>query len=204
MADANGTFLLHEETPLMMCSRTGNIATVKTLLDKGAKVNAKETLRETTALMWAVAQNHVEVVSTLVENGADVNAREQAMGQTPLMFAAAYNRLDAIQALIKANPLLKGRDPKELKPRILTLTQSTYDGVLYNTERIEVSRGPGGIAYGDTDATGVINLTTKRGRFRNEVEAGLRFDNHAWSVCMTSDEWKAKLESFSKGEHRAT
>ena len=40
-ADANGTFLLHEETPLMMCSRTGNIATVKMLLDKGAKVNVK-------------------------------------------------------------------------------------------------------------------------------------------------------------------
>ncbi len=36
------------------------------------------------------------------------------------------------------------------------------------------------------------------------VTAGLRFDNHAWSVCMTSDEWKAKLESFAKGEHKAT
>ncbi len=44
---------------------------------------------------------------------------------------------ESIQALIKANPLLKGRDAKSLKPRILTLTQSTYDGVLYNTERIK-------------------------------------------------------------------
>lgn len=47
----------------------------------------------------------------------------------------------------------------------------------FNTERIEISRGPGGIAYGDTDATGVINLTTKRGRFRNEAEVAARFDD---------------------------
>jgi outer membrane receptor for ferric coprogen and ferric-rhodotorulic acid len=47
----------------------------------------------------------------------------------------------------------------------------------FNTERIEISRGPGGIAYGDTDATGVINLTTKRGRFRNEAEAAARVDD---------------------------
>jgi arginine/lysine/ornithine decarboxylase len=42
-----------------------------------------------------------------------------------------------IQAKIKANPLLKGVDAKKVKPRILTLTQSTYDGVLYNTETIK-------------------------------------------------------------------
>jgi len=44
---------------------------------------------------------------------------------------------ESIEAKIKANPLLKGKDAKSVKPRILTLTQSTYDGVLYNTERIK-------------------------------------------------------------------
>jgi len=44
---------------------------------------------------------------------------------------------EAIQRKIAANPLLKGVDPKKVKPRILTLTQSTYDGVLYNTETIK-------------------------------------------------------------------
>jgi arginine/lysine/ornithine decarboxylase len=42
-----------------------------------------------------------------------------------------------IQAKIAANPLLKGVDAKSVKPRVLTLTQSTYDGVLYNTETIK-------------------------------------------------------------------
>jgi arginine decarboxylase len=44
---------------------------------------------------------------------------------------------DSIKAKIKANPLLKDVDPETVKPRILTLTQSTYDGVLYNTETIK-------------------------------------------------------------------
>jgi arginine decarboxylase len=43
----------------------------------------------------------------------------------------------SIMAKILANPLLKGVDPKKIKPRVLTLTQSTYDGVLYNTETIK-------------------------------------------------------------------
>jgi len=43
----------------------------------------------------------------------------------------------AIERKIAANPLLAGVDAKTAKPRIMTLTQSTYDGVLYNTETIK-------------------------------------------------------------------
>jgi arginine/lysine/ornithine decarboxylase len=44
---------------------------------------------------------------------------------------------ETIRRKIAANPLLKGVDPAKVKPRILTITQSTYDGVLYNTETIK-------------------------------------------------------------------
>ncbi|WP_310459940.1 arginine/lysine/ornithine decarboxylase [Sphaerotilus sp.] len=44
---------------------------------------------------------------------------------------------EAIEAKIARNPLLAGIDAKTVKPRIMTLTQSTYDGVLYNTEVIK-------------------------------------------------------------------
>lgn len=44
---------------------------------------------------------------------------------------------ETIRRKIAANPLLAGVDAKTVKPRILTLTQSTYDGVLYNTETIK-------------------------------------------------------------------
>lgn len=44
---------------------------------------------------------------------------------------------EVIKAKIRANPLLKHIDADTVKPRILTLTQSTYDGVVYNTETIK-------------------------------------------------------------------
>ncbi len=44
---------------------------------------------------------------------------------------------EAIEEKIRKNPLLAGVDPKSVKPRVLTVTQSTYDGVLYNTETIK-------------------------------------------------------------------
>jgi arginine decarboxylase len=44
---------------------------------------------------------------------------------------------ESIQRRIASHPLLKDKDPASVKPRILTLTQSTYDGVLYNTETIK-------------------------------------------------------------------
>ncbi|WP_399696758.1 Orn/Lys/Arg decarboxylase N-terminal domain-containing protein [Xenophilus sp.] len=44
---------------------------------------------------------------------------------------------EAIKAKIRANPLLKDVDADKVKPRVLTLTQSTYDGVIYNTETIK-------------------------------------------------------------------
>ncbi|HET7773529.1 MAG TPA: arginine/lysine/ornithine decarboxylase, partial [Burkholderiaceae bacterium] len=42
-----------------------------------------------------------------------------------------------IQKKIAEHPLLQGVDAKTVKPRILTITQSTYDGVLYNVETIK-------------------------------------------------------------------
>ncbi len=45
--------------------------------------------------------------------------------------------IEAIKDKIRANPLLQGVDADAVKPRIMTLTQSTYDGVLYNTETIK-------------------------------------------------------------------
>ena len=44
---------------------------------------------------------------------------------------------EAIRRKIAKNPLLADVDAAKVKPRILTLTQSTYDGVLYNTENIK-------------------------------------------------------------------
>jgi len=48
---------------------------------------------------------------------------------------------------------------------------------VFNTERIEISRGPGGLAYGDVDAGGIINIGSKRATFQRQGSAQLRFDS---------------------------
>jgi ankyrin repeat protein len=42
----------------MIASRTGNVAAMTVLLDKGADPNAKDTLRGTTPIMWAADEGH--------------------------------------------------------------------------------------------------------------------------------------------------
>lgn len=46
----------------------------------------------------------------------------------------------------------------------------------YNTERIEFARGPGGLAYGDVDPAGIINIASKRAHFRQRASATVRYD----------------------------
>jgi uncharacterized protein len=107
---------------------------VRTLLDLGATVNAKETWGGTTALMWAVSEKHPEVVKLLIERGADVNAKtnfvpassgrgfegttpvaakpNQAVEEfgsglfTPLMLAAREGDLESARLLVAAGAQL--------------------------------------------------------------------------------------------------
>jgi outer membrane receptor protein involved in Fe transport len=48
---------------------------------------------------------------------------------------------------------------------------------VFNTERLEFSRGPGGLAYGDVDAGGIINIATKRAGFQRKGKVQARFDS---------------------------
>lgn len=48
---------------------------------------------------------------------------------------------------------------------------------VFNTERIEFARGPGGLAYGDVDAGGIINIASKRATFQRRGTAQVRYDN---------------------------
>ena len=48
----------------------------------------------------------------------------------------------------------------------------------FNIERIEFSRGPGGLSYGDVDAGGTVNVSTKRATFgQKETKVATRWDS---------------------------
>jgi len=70
------------ETALMTASRVGVLEAVRVLLDRGAKVDAKDPAFQQTALMIAVRDNHPAVVKLLIDRGAAVNAQTRT-GQTP-------------------------------------------------------------------------------------------------------------------------
>lgn len=63
----------------MMASRSGSLDAVKTLLDHGARIDAKDTLRGTTALMSAAEQGHGAVVEMLAARGADLRAQSEVL-----------------------------------------------------------------------------------------------------------------------------
>lgn len=47
----------------------------------------------------------------------------------------------------------------------------------FNTERLEFGRGPGGLAYGDVDAGGTVNIASKRATFQRKGSAQVRIDS---------------------------
>jgi len=99
-ADPNTT-LPGGETALMTASRVGAVASVKSLLARGAKVDSKDEKHGQTALMWAAAEGNAPVVEMLIEVGADYKAR-LASGMTPLLFAVREGHSDVVRALLKA------------------------------------------------------------------------------------------------------
>ncbi len=82
---------------------------------------------------------HVSILHAIVMTGAVPVFLRPTRNQYGIIGPIPQSEfsVEAIQKKIAAHPLLQGVDAKSVKPRILTLTQSTYDGVLYNTETIK-------------------------------------------------------------------
>lgn len=84
---------------LWEAARKGDAVAVRTLLDKGADVNAKFRYGAT-ALSYASDKGHVEVVKVLLERGADVNVRDTFYNVTPLQWAMEKGHTAIIKALL--------------------------------------------------------------------------------------------------------
>lgn len=85
---------------LWEASRKGDVAAVKTLLDKGADVNAKFRYG-TTALFKAAERGHLEVVKLLLERGAEVNVKDTFYGATAMTWALGNKHLEVVRALLE-------------------------------------------------------------------------------------------------------
>jgi hypothetical protein len=76
---------------LQMAAETGDLETVKSLIQQGAPINHQKRLYRFgwTPLIGAIYQRQTNVVKYLVESGADINLGDRN-GVTPLMYQIAW------------------------------------------------------------------------------------------------------------------
>lgn len=116
------------------------------------------------------------------------------MTQDFLQDMAVNNFLDAVEFATNAENIFNDsgtrgasigqRSGNQISFRGMASIRQLRDGFpwympqdIYNTERIEFSRGPSGLVYGDVDVGGIINISTKRARSRSQSSATWRHDN---------------------------
>jgi len=93
----------NDSCALASAALSGDARSVRSLLDKGADVNAK-CKEGGTALGLAAVMGHADVMRVLISKGADVNARTDE-GDTALMLVIENaSTADAIRRLVALNP----------------------------------------------------------------------------------------------------
>lgn len=104
-------------TALHYAARNGHDRICETLLEHGARVDAKTRSGRATALHRAAAQGHVQVVETLLDHGADANVKD-ADGYTPLHRALVGSHVSVCRILVPHSDLTivdnKNRTVKQL------------------------------------------------------------------------------------------
>jgi len=139
----------------MTAARTGNVDSIKLLVETGAKIDARENWQGQTALMWAAAQNNAAAVRTLVSLGADKNERSKLLsfpefkwetsgmvvtvlprgGWTPLMYAARDGAADAVTALADLKADLNASDPDGTTALMYAIINAHFDTAAILIER---------------------------------------------------------------------
>ena len=103
--------------------RNKNPEVIRTLVELGADVNARNNANRTALIYAAESNKNPEVIRTLVELGADVNARDMN-GSTPLTQAASLNKNpEVIRALIELGADVNAKDIlNDATPLVLALS----------------------------------------------------------------------------------
>ena len=91
---------------LWEATRKGDVAAVRSLIAKGADVNAKWRYNQT-PLFKAAERGHTEVVKALIEAGADVNVRDTFYQATALYWATDKGHTEIVRALVNKDAVGK-------------------------------------------------------------------------------------------------
>lgn len=91
---------------LIVAARKSDVAAVKTLLAKGADVNAK-TEYGATPLFYACDRGNAEIVKILIAHGADVNITDKFYKATPIIWAVQRDHAEVVKLLVEKAPQSK-------------------------------------------------------------------------------------------------
>jgi ankyrin repeat protein len=152
----------------------GNIDAVRSLLEHGADINAKESEGGQTALMWAAANKSPDILKVLLEHKADTQVQSKG-GSTALIFAAQQGDLESTAALLDAgaNPNLTGR--RDALTALLLAAESFSAEVEDYDNKVPI-------------------LLAERGANTNAVDAGGYTALHYASGCMPDTNTSCKVE----------
>jgi hypothetical protein len=101
---------------LSWAARSGRLAALDLLVDRGARVDAD--VYRGSALAWAAARGRVDAIERLLALGADPNARtsfggaDHGTGVIALHLAVESGRLEAVRVLLDAGSDLTARDAR--------------------------------------------------------------------------------------------
>ncbi len=168
---------------LYEATRVGDVAAVKSLLDKGADVNAKFRYGAT-ALFKAAERGHTEVVKLLLERGADTTVKDTFYGATAMTWALDNKHVEVVSLLLDKDKesiedvLMTGArggnvelvrmalSKGSAKPEMLTAALvAATSGEEKNAEIAEMLKKAGAVPPPEIDAA---TLQTYVGKYKNE------------------------------------
>ena len=77
---------------LLFAAWNGDMATVKSALERGVDVNSRDQY-QATSLMYAAHRGHLEIARLLIAHNADVNAQDQARRRAKRICVSSSSKL---------------------------------------------------------------------------------------------------------------
>jgi len=91
----------HNQTPLIISAKCGNLKNIQILVNQGCDVNVIDDYHRTPLLYAISQQNWTKTVPFLIENGADVNVSDP-FGDTPIILACRKGNLTLLNQLLQS------------------------------------------------------------------------------------------------------